>query len=176
MQDHENFCLASILDPRFKLRWCTEAEKDDLRGLLCQKVSELNSNGEVVQVEQQQGEAPEPQCKRKRLECSQLFQFMSTTPEVPSTDSEPAESELRSYFDSPSEPISSNPLIYWSNNKDKYKRLCVIAQNVLALPASSAPVERLFSIAGKVFRLDRCRLAHNRFSHMMFIRCNNHLI
>ena len=129
LQHHEIFHLASILDPRFKLCWCTE---DDLRGLLCQKVSELNSNGEVVQVEQQQGEASEPQRKRKRLECSQLFQFMSTTPEVPSTDSEPAESELRSYFDSPCEPISSNPLIYWSNNKDKYKRLCVIAQNVLA--------------------------------------------
>ena len=165
MQDHEIFRLASILDPRFKLRWCTE---DDLRGLLCQKVSEPNSNGEVVQVEQQ-GEASEPQRKRKRLECSQLFQFMSTTPEVPSTDSEPAESELRSYFDSPYEPISSNPLIYWSNNKDKYKRLCVIAQNVLALPASSAPVERLFSIVGKVFRPERCRLAHNRFSHMCLL-------
>ena len=87
----------------------------------------------------------------------------------------PAESEGRSYFDSPRQPISSNPLIYW-NNKDKYKRLCVIAQNVLALPASSAPVERLFSIAGKVFRPERCRLAHNRFSHMMFIRCNNRMI
>ena len=105
MQDHENFCLASILDPRFKLRWCTEAEKDDLRALLCQKLSELNSNVEVVQVEQPQDEVLEPQRKRKKFECSHLFQFMSTTLEVPSTDSEPAESEARSYFDSPCEAI-----------------------------------------------------------------------
>ena len=82
LQEHEIFRLASILDPRFKLRWCTEAEK---KWLLCQKVSELNSNGEVVQVEQKD-EVLEPQCKWKRLKCSQLFQFISTTPEVPSTD------------------------------------------------------------------------------------------
>ena len=34
-------------------------------------------------------------------------------------------------------------------------------------------VERLFSIAGKVFTPDRCRLKDSRFEQLMFIRCNN---
>ena len=38
------------------------------------------------------------------------------------------------------------------------------------------PVERLFSIAGKVFRPDRCRLTDHTFEILMFIRCNNKLM
>ena len=33
-------------------------------------------------------------------------------------------------------------------------------------------VERLFSIAGKVFRPDRCRLKDEMFERLMMIRCN----
>ena len=42
----------------------------------------------------------------------------------------------------------------------------------LSVPASSAPVERLFSIAGKVFRPERCRLTDKNFETLMFIRSN----
>ena len=38
------------------------------------------------------------------------------------------------------------------------------------LPAFSAPVERLFSIAGKFFRPDRCHLTDKQFEEHMFIR------
>ena len=39
--------------------------------------------------------------------------------------------------------------------------------------ASSAPVERLFSIARKVFRPERCRLADTTVFKLMFIISNN---
>lgn len=174
LQDHQTFRLAAMLDPRFKLRWRTDAEKDDLRRLLRRKVLEMNPVEDVDGVQQVSDSEPEP--KRKRVECSQLFQFMSSILNTSETDLEPLEKEIISYLDSACEPISSNPLTFWSNNSEKFKRLCIIAQNVLAIPASSAPVERLFSIAGKVFRPERCGLRDDRFSAMMFIRCNNHLI
>ena len=41
---------------------------------------------------------------------------------------------------------------YWDLNFKKFPTLSKLAQTYLALPASSAPVERLFSIAGKIFR------------------------
>ena len=47
------------------------------------------------------------------------------------------------------------------------------AMTTLGVPASSAPVERLFSIAGKVFKPDRCRLTDKTFETLMFIRCNS---
>ena len=44
-----------------------------------------------------------------------------------------------------------------------------VAMTVLGIPASSVPVERLFSIAGKVFRPKRCQLADATFQKLMFI-------
>ena len=35
------------------------------------------------------------------------------------------------------------------------------------VPVSSAPVERPFSIAGKVFTPDRCNLTDSRFKHVI---------
>ena len=47
-----------------------------------------------------------------------------------------------------------------------------IALRYLCIPASSAPVERIFSIAGKVFRPERCRLKGKTLEQLMFIKCN----
>ena len=56
------------------------------------------------------------------------------------------------------------PLVLTIFKSNTYSPLCV--------PASSARVERLFSIAGKIFRPKRCRLMDKRLEELMFIRCN----
>ena len=53
-----------------------------------------------------------------------------------------------------------------------YPTLAVIAKHVLSVPASSTPVEHLFSGAGKIFRPDRCRMKDTTFEHLIFIKCN----
>ena len=65
------------------------------------------------------------------------------------------------------------PLQYWSSNLSKYPNIAQVAVSVLGIPASSAPVERLFSVAAKVFRPERCRLKDDTFYKLMFVRCNN---
>ena len=49
---------------------------------------------------------------------------------------------------------------------------CHSVNKKITIPASSAAVERLFSIAGKIYRPDRCRLSDSRFEQLMFIRSN----
>ena len=44
----------------------------------------------------------------------------------------------------------------------------------LAAPVSSAPVERIFSVGGKIFPPDRCCLLDTTFQHLMFIKLNRH--
>ena len=39
-----------------------------------------------------------------------------------------------------------------------YPTLAVIAKPVLSVPGSSAPVEHLFSVAGKIFSSDHCHM------------------
>ena len=46
-----------------------------------------------------------------------------------------------------------------------------MAQYHLNAPALSEPVERLFSVAGNVFRPERNRLSDELFETFMIIRC-----
>ena len=68
--------------------------------------------------------------------------------------------------------MSQNPAKYWKENQQKYPLLSRLAKDVLGVPSSFAPVERLFSIAGKVFTPERCRLTGGRFVQLTFIQCN----
>ena len=51
-----------------------------------------------------------------------------------------------------------------------------LAKRYLSVLASSGPVERLFSIAGKIFRPERCRLTDTVFENLMFIKCNSYIL
>ena len=45
-------------------------------------------------------------------------------------------------------------------------------KTVLSIPASSDPVERIFSTAGKIFRPERTGLSAEMFEQLVFIKCN----
>jgi len=62
---------------------------------------------------------------------------------------------------------------YWSKSLSKYPNITQVAASMLGIQASSAPVERLFSVAGKVFRPEKCRLKGETFYRLMFVCCNN---
>ena len=70
-------------------------------------------------------------------------------------------------------PMDSDPSKFWEDNEKEYLALAQMAKDILSMPASSAPVERLFSIAGRVFMPLRCSLKDDRFQQLMFITCNN---
>ena len=67
----------------------------------------------------------------------------------------------------------SDPLTYWKGHSNMYSTLAKLAVKYLTDMASSASVERTFSIAGKVFRPDRCRLTDKNFETVMMIKCND---
>ena len=46
-------------------------------------------------------------------------------------------------------PISINRANFWNENDKEYPSFAMIAKKFLSVPSSSAPVESLFSIAGK---------------------------
>ncbi|VDI52885.1 Hypothetical predicted protein [Mytilus galloprovincialis] len=60
----------------------------------------------------------------------------------------------------------------WSSRQMRAK----LAVQYLAIPATSAPVERLFSTAGKTFRPERCRLADGTFEKLMMVKCNGKML
>ena len=78
--------------------------------------------------------------------------------------------EVDEYFASPTISEDSEPLKFWMNEQNKYPTLAQLVIHYLPIPASS--VERVFSIASKIFKPDPCTLSAERFEQLMFLRCN----
>lgn len=73
-----------------------------------------------------------------------------------------------------------DPLVWWRGNSSTKKLpfLRTAAQAILCIPASSAPVERLFSTAGDVYDYRRTNLSDENMEalvmfHENFVRKNN---
>jgi hypothetical protein len=83
--------------------------------------------------------------------------------------------ELTLYRDEPSLPLQnadgsfSCPLKWWKNNEGKYKMISKLALRVLCIPATSAPSERVFSVAGLTIAKDRARLAPQTANELIFL-------
>ena len=95
---------------------------------------------------------PEPPTKKH---CG----FFSSLVHVPVNDINTQSSiklEIQEYLSTPCLPEESDPLSFLEVTH--FPTLSLLARNFLCIPASSAHVERLFSIVGKIFRPERCRL------------------
>ncbi|KAJ8385891.1 hypothetical protein AAFF_G00179570 [Aldrovandia affinis] len=56
--------------------------------------------------------------------------------------------EVHEYLQLTRIPTMSNPLEWWARNEKQFPRLAKLAQIYLAIPATSTPSERDFSLAG----------------------------
>ena len=80
--------------------------------------------------------------------------------------------ELRLYRDSPSETnIDKYPLRFWQTNQAVYPRLSKLAMQYLCPPASSVPVECLFSAAGELISKKRNSLASHNANTLLSLHC-----
>ena len=67
------------------------------------------------------------------------------------------------------EPISPNPLQWWSQRATRFPILAHMAKKI-CIPATSAPVERLFSTAGNTsIANDRTRLLPENAEDLIFL-------
>ena len=179
-EDRERFILASILDPRFKMKWCKdgdEAKKSET--MLLQRASTVVEAGPTSRDDAQSESvlAEEPVPKKKKESSKLLSYLFSDTTSATSKASESSlQSEISSYLAMPSLQEDDNPLKFWKEQQTVYPHLAKLAARYLSVPASSGPVERLFSIGGKIFRPERCRLTDNNFEKLMNIKCNAHLL
>ncbi len=67
-------------------------------------------------------------------------------------------------------------LDFWRENEHRWPILANISKKILGVPASSAKVERIFSIAGHVFSLKRRRMKARIFESLVFAKLNEYLI
>ena len=167
-EEKEVYITAAILDPRFKLWWCfNETEKKEFTEMITSAL-ERSVPATVSTVSTEDNTNPPPSKKAKTL-----FSFMPEPSVQSESQSTSLTNELDNYLQSSCVSMEVNPTEFWKKEKTKYPHLSKLAKEVLGVPSSSAPVKRLFSIAGKLFRPEHCNLKDARFEELMFIRCNN---
>ncbi len=66
----------------------------------------------------------------------------------------------------------NDPLEWWKEHESKFVRLAQLARKYLAIPATSAPSERLFSSAGLTIAKERARLTQDNAAMLIFLHEN----
>ena len=151
--DNGYLSLATALDVRFKSLKCLPKQKRETTWSLLLNVM--------------RDEAPEPAIKAKRYNKSQKFDFELSDSEddcaevgLETQPCDAALKELTAYKSAPHEEnLMMEPLQYWKANRSSFPILSKLATKYLALPASSVPVERLFSAAGEIVSKKRTLLS-----------------
>ena len=64
-------------------------------------------------------------------------------------------------------------LHFWLVNKNNLPRLFPLAMRVLSVPASSSPIERVFSHEGIIMRPHRAKLSDKMLSSRIYLKCNS---
>jgi hypothetical protein len=68
------------------------------------------------------------------------------------------------------------PLKFWKSNQYKFPLLAKLAKKYLGIPASSAAVERMFSIAGHIFSLKRRNMGKKIFCELVLLKLNERFL
>lgn len=66
-----------------------------------------------------------------------------------------------------------NCMFFWSQNEVLYEKLIPAVLRTFPVPASSAPVERVFSHGGLFIKPNRARLSDKILSALVFLKCNS---
>lgn len=150
----DNFLvLSAILLPRFKLHWVADVR----RGQLLEQLKE-----ELAHVPSKDSTANNVITPNKAATGEDFFAFDSTVFGGLETDSG-AVQELHRYMDDGDVEITALM---------KYPRLRELFLKYNAAVPSSAPVERLFSIAGNVFQRKRGKMSDEHFEMQLLLRAN----
>ncbi|XP_056135225.1 zinc finger BED domain-containing protein 4-like [Lampris incognitus] len=192
-QHHEPFgedvyFIAAMLDPRFGLSWVdmdvqstenvmSPLVRDELkRSLKDTLITEARAIGtgsppkDPHSAQQSQEELPP-------LKCPRLLARYQWHRKSHSCDRDSSiASQVQKYFETIKDFHDEDTLSFWARNEEKFPNLHSLALKVLSVPASSAPIERVFSRGGLITRPHHSRLGTKMLSYLMFLKCNHALL
>ena len=121
----------------------------------------------TVETSGKEVESAEPPSKKRKL-----FSFMDTDTSntEDSLEGSIVEKEFKMYLDDADFTQDENPLKVWKIKAKKYPILSTIAKNMLGVPATSAPIEHVFSHSGNILRPNRCRLLPKNFEQLIYLK------
>ena len=182
MESNKCYAIATVLDPRFKLKvFSTSSSKALAKQMLIAECEELGTISN--------SESTEPSSKRPRVEgdngeeteeSSLLWSYcdiiMDEVAQEECDSVEDISAIVEAYLNEANEPRKSNPLLYWKKHKDTRPILASLALQYLTCPASTVASERLFSAAGNILTDSRNRLSPDKLDKLLFLHHNLKLV
>jgi hAT family C-terminal dimerisation region len=74
------------------------------------------------------------------------------------------------------QPQTADTLTWWQENDTRFRSLATLARKYLAIPATSAPSERVFSLAGNICNRRRACLSPAHLDALVFLNANSDLL
>ena len=176
-------CSASFMDPRFKsLPFVSVDYKKEIHANVKQQAINLmrssKRNLESSDKEASGSGTGPPRKKSKHPDeawsviLGPMFKKGSEDACGTSTDDQEVDKEFQKYLAEDLILIDNNPLKWWRDNQLRYPVLSKIAQQLLCIPATSVPCERLFSTSGNIITPKRALLDPNNASMLCFLAQN----
>ena len=168
------------MTPKYGLKWLKPAERRNFtKESIVQSVEEFLLKKplpkEADQNKIKNGDecfTERPTKKMKLLNYMSIYSDLSTTSDKISTS---INKQVENYLSLVNTPGDINTRDFWLKYEAELPDLAAYAKHLLAVPATSAPVERIFSVGGAILRPARRRLSDKNFEILMFLKCNLHL-
>jgi hypothetical protein len=71
---------------------------------------------------------------------------------------------------------TADPLKWWKENEARFRTISILARKYLSIPATSAPSERVFSLAGSICNRRRASLSPEHLNALVFLNANSDLL
>lgn len=160
--------LATVLDPRTKdLDAFDDTTKDQMRDALRDAILGLAENTGAEEREVDEEEVEEVQQAASVSIISTLLKKSKKKKRANTS----LDDEITQYLE---EDVENDvePLVWWRQKEPRFPRVARLAKKYLALPASSAPSERIFSKMNAVVDKRRASLDPDRVERIVFIKQN----
>ena len=159
---------ASFLDPRYRDFGFTkedsfETTKIELKNKMMLMLNKVHS-------EKSQDESlPAPPPAKKSNALWKLFDDGAKTVTLDTGPEAIIAAEIKEYIESPRLDRTLDPLQWWSRKAMRLPNLAKLAKQILAVPATSVPSERVFSKAGELISSKRSRLGKSTVNMILFL-------
>ncbi|KAK7919245.1 hypothetical protein WMY93_010529 [Mugilogobius chulae] len=173
--------MSSALDPRFKsLLFLSPEEVQETYTKLQSKAAALREDDPVpcgdvqgdFEEEEPQSSQTSTTKKRKSALVDLLGQTFKKTSYGTTSATSIAEKEIKQYQDSPSLPLTEDPLLWWKSQQHVFPLLSKLAHMHLCIPGTSVAAERVFSTAGDIISAQRSSLTPEHADQLLFLKKN----
>ena len=158
--------LSTALDPRYSsLKFATSEQRYVAHETIMERLSKF-SNGETQESEGEHEEESQEATEKK------------TALEILQGDISPSQSAVHTpkgeleCFEKEVLGPKTNPITWWKANQERYPLLAKLAKQLLCVPATSVPSERVFSMSGTITNAKRNSLKPENLDTLVFLNKN----